>query len=228
MAAEAAEAAGADLTVSSNEALRLAEVLCARLCHDVAGSLGALIGSLELATEKDGGMVEEALELASATGRALAARLRLLRAAWAGTDAPLDLPTLVDLARGLPRRRLELDLSAMPSGTEFDPATGRVVLNLVLLAAEALPAGGRVWLERTEESLLIGVNGAHSAWPAALGTALVGPAKIEGPRELQAPLTVLLARAGGFSLSLLMPAGPSLPAGAPPLVLRMPAGCALP
>lgn len=223
-----AEAAGADWADSSNEALRLAEIVCARLCHDVAGSLGALIGSLELANEKDGGVLEEALELASNTGRALAARLRLLRAAWAGTDAPLDLPTLADLARGLPARRLELDLSAMPSGTEFDPATGRVVLNLVLLAAEALPSGGRVWLARTEESLLVGVKGAHSAWPAGLGTALAGVAKIEGPRELQAPLTVLLARAGGFSLSLLMPAGPSPPDGASPLVLSLPAGCTLP
>lgn len=220
----AAEAASAGLAVSTDEALRLAEVLCARLCHDVAGSLGALIGSLDLARDNDGGMTEEALELASTAGRALISRLRLLRAAWAGTDAPLDLPTLADLAQGLPSRRIELDLSAMPRGAEFDPATGRVVLNLVLLAAEALPAGGTIWLERTEGDLLIGVSGPHSAWPAALGAALAGAVRIEGPRELQAPLTVLLARAAGFSLSLLMPAGPSAPDGAPPLVLGLPAG----
>ncbi len=217
-------AAGADLAVSTDEALRLAELFCARLCHDIAGSLGALIGSLDLAHDKSSGMTGEALELASSTGRALVSRLRLLRAAWAGTDAPLDLSTLADLAQGLPRRRLDLDLSAMPGGTEFDPITGRVVLNLVLLAAEALPAGGTIWLERTDGDLLIGVSGRHSAWPAALGAALAGGAKIEGPRELQAPLTVLLARAAGLSLSLLMPAGPDPPAGAPPLLLGLPAG----
>lgn len=218
----AAEAAGADLAVSTDEALRLAEVLCARLCHDIAGSLGALIGSLDLAGEKDVGMAEEALELASTTARTLVARLRLLRAAWAGTDTPLDLPTLADLARGLPPRRLELDLSAMPSGTVLDPTLGRVVLNLVLLAAEALPAGGTIWLERTDGDLLIGVVGANSAWPAALGTALAGGARIESPRELQAPLTVLLARAAGLGLSALMPAGAAAPDGAPPLLLSLP------
>ena len=36
-----------------NELLRLAELLsCARLCHDLSGPLGALIGMLDLAREE--------------------------------------------------------------------------------------------------------------------------------------------------------------------------------
>ena len=35
-----------------NETLRLAELLCARLCHDLSGPLGALIGVLEVAREE--------------------------------------------------------------------------------------------------------------------------------------------------------------------------------
>ncbi|MDA8049687.1 MAG: histidine phosphotransferase family protein [Rhodospirillales bacterium] len=218
----AADEAGADLVGSIDEPLRLAEFLCARLCHDIAGSLGALMGSLELAREQPAaaeGTAEEAIALANDTGRALVSRLRLLRAAWAGTGTPLDLPSLADLAQGLSRRQVALDISALPPETVFPPAIGRVVLNLVLLAAEALPAGGTIRLDRVEGELLVGVTGPRSAWPAGLGAALAGKAKIEGPRELQAPLTVLLARAAGLALSILMPAGPSEPSGAPPLLL---------
>ena len=35
-----------------NAALHMAELLCARLCHDLSGPLGALIGVLELAREE--------------------------------------------------------------------------------------------------------------------------------------------------------------------------------
>lgn len=202
------------------EALRLAELLCARLCHDIAGPLGALIGSLDLASEADAAMTGEVIGMARETGRNLVSRLRLLRAAWAGDGTALDLAALGELAQGL-RQRLLLDCSALSAKTVFDPEVGRVVLNLVLLAAEALPAGGTIRLDRAEEDLLVGVRGARSAWPAGLGAALAGRVSFESPRELQAPFTVALARATGLGLSLLMPAGPGPPEQAPPLMLGL-------
>lgn len=228
----AADEASAPLPDPIDGPLGLAQCLCARLCHDIAGSLGALLASLELAGEQAGpaqGTAEEAIALAGDTGRTLVARLRLLRAAWAGNDAPLDLPSLLDLAQGLSARRVRLDLSQLPPETVFPPAAGQVVLNLVLLAAEALPAGGSIWFDQAAEGdLLIGAAGPESAWPEGLAAALAGDVRIVGPRELQAPLTVLLARAAGFGLSILMPAGPSPPPGAPPLLLDFGAGAASP
>lgn len=217
----AAGTADALSTVFGAEALRLAEILCARLCHDIAGPLSALTGSLELAGEADSELAEEATEMARATGRTLISRLKLLRAAWAGEGTALDLSSLTELAAGLPGRRLALDVSALSPDTVFDPEVGRVVLNLVLLAAEALPAGGTIWLGRAERDLLVGVSGARSAWPAGLGAALAGRVSFGSPREVQAPFTVVLARAAGLALSILMPAGPSAPEEAPPLVLGL-------
>ncbi len=216
----ATETAGADLVVFGAEALQLAELLCARLCHDIAGPLGALIGSLDLASEADGDLAEEAIGMARETGRSLISRLRLLRAAWAGNGTELDLASLAELAQGLPRPRLLLDVSALSPTTVFDPKVGRVVLNLVLLAAEALPSGGTIRLDRAEDDLLVGVSGRRSAWPAGLGAALAGRVSFESPRELQAPFTVALARAAGLGLSILMPTGPQ-PPEAPLLVLGL-------
>ena len=214
----AAGGPGLGAAVVSDELLRIAERLCARLCHEMAGALGALVGSLDLARE-DEAMAGDAIALASQTGHALVARLRLLRAAWVGDGMPLDLARLAELAAGLADRRIVLDLAALPPATLFDPRVGRVVLNLVLLGAEALPAGGTVWLERVERDLVLGVAGPRVEWPPGLAAALAGEAAIEDPRLVQAPLTVLLARAAGLDLSLLMPAGG---AGAALLMLGLP------
>jgi len=69
---------------SMSEALRLAELLCARLCHDLGGLLGSLIGVLEIAREEHA--ESETLALAEETAIELGQRLKLLRAAW-GQDA---------------------------------------------------------------------------------------------------------------------------------------------
>jgi histidine phosphotransferase ChpT len=217
--------------------LWVAECLCARLCHDLAGGLGALMGSVELARD-DEAMAREAMQLASFAGQALVARLKLLRAAWVGEDRPLDLARLAELGHGLADRRITLDLEGLPPATMFAPPVDRIVLNLVLLGAEALPAGGAIWLEMTERDrargLLLGIAGPRAEWPPGLAAALAGEAVIEGPSVLQAPLTVLLVRAAGLRLSLLMPTGLVPAAGEPAaartpfLLLRLPAGVRFP
>jgi histidine phosphotransferase ChpT len=207
----------------SGDPLWVAECLCARLCHDLAGALGALMGSLELARD-DEAMGREAIQLASVTGQALVARLKLLRSAWVGEGMPLGLAHLAELARGLTERRITLDLASLPRATVFDPPVGRVVLNLVLLGAEALPAGGTVWLEMAGPDLVLGIAGPRTEWPPGLVAALAGEPVIEGPRALQAPLTVLLARAAGLRLSLLLPPGSFGAGGTKLLLLGIPAG----
>lgn len=219
----AAGGPGLGAAVASDEPLRIAECLCARLCHDMAGALGALMGSLDLARE-DERMAGDAIAIASQAGRGLVARLRLLRTAWVGDGMPLGLARLAELAAGLADRRMVLDLAALPPATLFDPAVGRVVLNLVLLGAEALPAGGTVWLERVEPDVVLGVAGPRVEWPSGLAASLAGEAAIEDPRAVQAPLTVLLARAAGLDVSLIMPAGGTRGAGAALLMLGLPGG----
>lgn len=202
--------------------LWIAECLCARLCHDMAGALGALTGSLALALENDT-LSQEAIRLASLTGQALEARLKLLRAAWAGEGAPLDRARLAELAQGLADRRITLELEGLPSQTLFAPDIGRLVLNLVLLGAEALPAGGSVSLALEGRGLVLDIAGPRAEWPPGLMAALKGEALIEGPRTLQAPLTVLLAHAAGLRLSLLAPPGRHDAGGARRLFLALPA-----
>jgi len=189
----------------------------------MAGALGALTGALALAREDDT-LAQEAIRLASLTGQALEARLCLLRAAWGGEGAPLDRVRLAELAQGLADRRITLALEGLPSRTLFAPEIGRLVLNLVLLGADALPAGGAVSLTLEGGGLVLGIAGPRAEWPAGLTAALEGEVLIEGPRALQAPLTVLLAQAAGLRLSLLAPPEGGDESGTRRVFLALPTG----
>ena len=210
-----------------SERLRLAELLSARLCHDLSGPLGALIGVLEIAREEQPG--SEALALAEEAAVELAQRLKLLRGAW-GEDAE---ELGVDLLRGLAdslsaSRRVRLDLAGLQPEAVFPPPAARVLLNLLLLAAESLPGGGIVALSGSpSHHILVTISGSRAAWPAGLGAWLADDAAAwdavtAGARQLQGPLSVLVARTHGYRLSLLMPSGlAGDQAAAPPLLLTL-------
>ncbi len=197
-------------------ALALASALCARLCHDLSSPLGSLMGALEVAAESPEA-VAEVLPLASETAAEMGQRLRLLRAAWGGADGAMDAAALAALASGLPRR-VQVAVDGLAPGA-FAAPVARVLLNLLLLGAEALPRGGTVMLSGAPDAdVLVMVDGPGAAWPPGLTAALAGPAAPGSPRMVQAPLLAMLARAAGLRLSLLMPGGPS-GFGPPPLLL---------
>jgi histidine phosphotransferase ChpT len=207
--------------------LRLAELLCARLCHDLSGPLGALIGILDLAREEIPD--SENVSLAEETAGELAQRLKLLRAAWGRESDDLDKKRLQEYAAALlSGRRVQLDLDGMASNRLFAPSAGRVMLNLLLLAAECLPGGGMVALaDAPSNGILITISGARAGWPPGLSHWLTDPdsaieAILADPRRLQAPLTALLVQGYGCRLSILMPsavAEASEPS--PPLLLSL-------
>ena len=148
--------------------LHLAELLCARLCHDISGPLGSLMGATELAAEEaqDGG---EAMAVAVDSAAALGRRLRLLRAAWGGEAGPLDVPAFQELAEGLSvGRRVSVDLSGLDPATAFAPAAARLALNALLLAAEGLAGNGRLAMGGAANAdVLVTIEGPRASWPAA-------------------------------------------------------------
>jgi histidine phosphotransferase ChpT len=203
-----------------SDRLRLAELVCARMSHDLGGTIGTLAGALELA--EDPAVAGEALALATQAATEIRQRLELLRASWGPTGAPLSLAALRGLAEGLPHgKRCTVDFSALPEDTAFSPPFGRVVLNLLLLAGDALNGSGEVTLAGSATDLIIAIAGPRAAWPTGLAACLTNEAAawaaLRDARSVQMPLTALLARALGLRLTLLMAGGPGGPA--PPLRL---------
>jgi histidine phosphotransferase ChpT len=212
---------------SMNESLRLAELLCARLCHDLSGPLGALIGVLEIARDEQPD--SETLALAEDTAVELGQRLKLLRAAWGQDGDEMDVPRLRGFADCLSSsRRVRLDLAGLAQDAVFPAPAARVILNLVLLAAESLPGGGIVALSGSAAGgVLVTISGPRAGWPAGFAATLHDEAAtwqaiLADPRRLQGPLTALLARGLGLRLSMLMPAAAMGEAEiSPPLLLSL-------
>lgn len=209
----------------SSPSLQLAELLATRLCHELAGVSGSLLGVLELAAEQ-AGAGNEAVALARETAHELTRRLHLLRAAWGVAASTMDRAQLQELLAGAPvGRRVQIDLSGLDKEASFPPHIARLLLNLALLGAESLCGEGRAALQGSPElGIVTTIEGPRAAWPAALAEMLIDPCSawrnLEGPRQVQAPLTALLAQASGLHLCFLLPASEAAGKKPSPLFLR--------
>ncbi len=210
------------------EALLLAETLAVRLCHDLSGQVNALTAAMEVLRDEDGAD-PEALALAGDAADLLARRLRLARAAWGRTGGPLSVAEWRDLAGALARRGITFDLDGVDPTGHFSPGAARLALNLLILAAEALPAGGVVEAAgHPGQDLLLRIQGPRAAWPIGFAAMVAEPdaawdslrqaEKAMAAKALQGPLTALIAQAEGLRISLLM--GPHAEA-APPLLVTL-------
>lgn len=176
----------------------LAEMLAARLCHDLGGAVGTLAGTLGLVEGAHG----EMLDLARETSFALRSRLRLYSAAWGGGAEPAGAMVMAELLVGCSASpRVRFDLDGLAPGLVLPAALVPIALNAALLAVEALPMGGMVRLAGDREHLVVLPDGRRAAWPAELLAALAGAPLSEmleaGPRRVLVPLLLgQLARAG--------------------------------
>jgi histidine phosphotransferase ChpT len=200
-------------------ALRLAQLMATRLCHDLAGLVGGVAAALGEVRED----AAEALLVAEQTASVARRRLTLLRGAWGVAVAPLTGAALADLAPGLPHgHKLRLHLAPALAAATLPPVVARLALNLLLLAAESLPGGGEIALAGEPSAwLALRIAGHRAAWPDGFGDMLAEPAPARralalatGPaaaRRLQAGWTSLLLHAAGVRAVLAPEAGAALP-----------------
>lgn len=123
---------------------RVAQLLCSRLCHDLAGAAGAIHNGIELMSD-DVGADPAALSLVATSATRLNNRLAFYRVAFGlggGVDAAMTMSEARTLAGGaLEGRPVELDWRSEP--TQALPLDViRLILVLVSIGADALARGG--------------------------------------------------------------------------------------
>ncbi len=126
----------------------LASLLCSRLCHDLMSPVGALNNGIELlADETDPEMREKCLELLADSARASANKLKFFRLAFGaagGFGEEIDTHEAEAALAGLfgPERRIELGW--VVSDDKLPKDAVKLLLNLAMLAGDALVRGGRL------------------------------------------------------------------------------------
>jgi histidine phosphotransferase ChpT len=190
----------------------LASLLCSRLCHDLMSPIGALNNGIELlADETDPEMREKCLELLADSARASANKLKFFRLAFGAAGAfgeEIDTHEAEVALEGLfgPERRIEFGW--VVSSEKLPKNAAKLLLNLAMLAGDALVRGGRldVGAERRngEVELAVRAEGPRILLdPVLRGTLENGGdgAAVE-PRSAAAWLAHRLAADAGGSLRL--------------------------
>ncbi len=125
--------------------LSILELVCSRLCHDMVGPVGAAANGIELLRELGNGQGDDIIDMTDASARTAWRRLEFFRVAfgYAGGRGGWGTTELGQLARGMMTdSKVDLHWQADATVEDIQGRGGKLVLNLMLLIAEAMPRGG--------------------------------------------------------------------------------------
>jgi histidine phosphotransferase ChpT len=212
-------------------AIDLASLLCSRLCHDLMSPVGALNNGIELlADEQDPDMREKCLELLAESARTSANKLKFFRLAFGaagGFGEAIDTREARTALEGLFGAEKRVELGWLVADAKLSKGAVKLLLNLALLAGDALVRGGRldVGAESSDENIeiVIRAEGPRILLDPTLRDTLLNGSSggtVE-PRAAGAWLAHELASETGGSIMLSDPAdevlvmGAQLPKGPP-------------
>ncbi len=169
------------MTTVSLAPLDLAALLCSRVCHDVISPVGAIVNGLEvLDGEEDADMRAVAMDLIKKSAVSASARLQFCRLAFGAAGslgASIDTGDAENVARGL----IGSDRTALRWNAERRLAPKNAVkllLNLCLIAAAAVPRGGVIEVDLEGEgdamTMRVEARGANARIRAQCGGASFG------------------------------------------------------
>ena len=200
-----------------------ASLLCSRLCHDLMSPVGALNNGIELlADETDPEMREKCLELLADSARASANKLKFFRLAFGaagGFGEEIDTHEAEIALEGLFGAERRIQLGWAVSEEKLPKDAVKLLLNLAMLAGDALVRGGRLdvgaELQSDEIELAVRAEGPRILLDPALREALESGAggQLE-PRAAGAWLAHTLIDGVGGSIQLSDPAADTLLIGA--------------
>ena len=200
------------MTSITLDALDLAALLCSRVCHDVISPVGAIVNGLEvLEDEDDTSMKEFALDLIKKSARQASARLQFARLAFGAAGsagAEIDLGDAEQVAKGFIHDD-KLSLGWNAERRLLPKNKVKLLLNLILVATNAIPRGGRITVNvdfgssHDETSIRVEAQGPQARIPVhaqelVAGQSASGEVDAHG---IQAFYTGLIAKAAGLEVA---------------------------
>lgn len=199
--------------------LRMAELLCTRLCHDLTGPIGAVNNGAEFLSEEGFNLQSQAVELIVSSAFSAVARLQFYRMAYGRVkdhgEAPLadKQKMAADFFVGSKVTLDWPDEHTDAASVSISLKMVRLIFNLLILSSSALLRGGAVSVRitRTEEGnklIQVGGSGPAVKWEEEASRILIGQPDDElmTPKNVQYYLTRRLA--DELNVTLTLEAGP--------------------
>jgi histidine phosphotransferase ChpT len=193
------------------EGLDLAALLCSRVCHDLISPVGAIMNGLDVMEEgKDEETSKFAMDLIKKSAKTASAKLQFCRLAFGAAGsagAQIDTGDAEKVTRGLmedDKTKLGWNLPRVLLAKN----RVKLLLNMMLLAAQAIPRGGQLTVDPVGEGETIGfrvsATGTNAKVPQAVPPLLAGTPGDHAvdAHAIQPFYTGLLAKNCGLSVSM--------------------------
>lgn len=192
--------------------IRVVELLASRLCHELVGPAGAVANGVEFLGElAPGEPNDDAMALVSKSADQIVSRLKFFRLAYGsagrGSD---DVPELRSVTHAFVESgNTRLDWPLPPIVPDLGDGCGKLVLNMVILAHEALIRGGTLSVSVDDDMLTVTSTGDDAMLPGEVVAALQGTAQtgMLTARAVQGEWTRLMSEQAGYSLELTIETG---------------------
>jgi histidine phosphotransferase ChpT len=144
--------------MGANLDIRVSELLIARLCHELAGPISAVVNGVDLMSDDDPDFVADAVRLVGTSARTASRRLQLYRFAYGPLPGE---GTSSQIGRELAQKYFETGNTRCdwPAEETRSLAWQRLACVLVVLAAEALPRGGTVSVRGHGAGMVVEADG---------------------------------------------------------------------
>lgn len=194
-----------------NRSAEFASLLCSRLCHDLLSPVGALNNGIELlADETDPEMRERCMELLAESARTSANKLKFFRLAFGaagGFGEQVDSREALTALEGLHGPAGKVKLGWMVEAATLPKTALKVLLNLALIAGDALVRGGQLDIGAEGGEIVIRAEGPRLILDAEIRNALLGESDPDmiSPRAAAAWLVHLLLSEHGGTVQVSQP-----------------------
>jgi histidine phosphotransferase ChpT len=188
-------------------ALDLAALLCSRVCHDLISPVGAIVNGLEVLEEDNDEETRTfALDLIKKSSRSASARLQFCRLAFGAAGsagAQIDTGDAEKVSRGLIEDEKIKITWNLPR--ELRPKNQvKLLLNMMLVAAGAIPRGGTLTVDPVENStgfriVAAGLNARVT--PTTVELLVGAPGQTVDAHGVQPFYTGILGRECGLSVT---------------------------
>ena len=142
--------------MSNKIQLRVAELMCSRLCHDLISPISAINNGIELMNENDEGIIDSSIELLGTSAKQALDRLSFYRVAFglAGGGAIIswnEIRNILEIFAAERKTTIVWTREPQPPDENISQILAKLVVNVVYLAMECLPRGGVISIDNLEQ-----------------------------------------------------------------------------